>query len=232
VTNLADLNWVQVDRAAARRVLLVPLGSVEQHGPHLPLDTDTRIALAVAGAAAEAREDVAVAPPITFGASGEHAGFPGTLSIGTPALTQLLVELGRDASRDWEAMLLVNAHGGNRDAVEAALARLRAESRHCAAFHVTPAGGDAHAGRAETALLLHLDPRAVLLDAREPGEVAPVSELMDRLRRDGVRSVSANGVLGDPVGATAEEGARVLAKLVAGCTRALDALFTAERAHA
>jgi creatinine amidohydrolase len=225
------LNWVQVD-CATRRVLLVPVGSLEQHGPHLPLDTDTRIALAVADRAAAGREDVAVAPPITFGASGEHADFAGTLSIGTPALTELLLELGRDASRDWEAMLLVNAHGGNRDAVDVALARLRAEGRLCAAFHATPAGGDAHAGRTETALLLHLDPRAVRVDAWEPGEVAPVSALMDRLRRDGVRSVSENGVLGNPVGATAEEGERLLAELIDGCTRALDALFMAERAHA
>ena len=231
MTNLADLNWVQVD-GAALRVLLVPIGSVEQHGPHLPLDTDTRIALAVADGAAATREDVAVAPPIAFGASGEHAGFAGTLSIGTPALTQVLLELGRDASRDWDAMLLVNAHGGNGDAVDAAIARLRVESRRCAAFHVMPAGGDAHAGRTETALLLHLDPTAVQHDRAEAGETRPVSVLMDRLRRDGVRSVSPNGVLGDPAGASAEEGERLLAELVAGCTRALDALFTAERAHA
>ena len=231
MTNLADLNWVQVD-GAALRVLLVPIGSVEQHGPHLPLDTDTRIALAVADGAAATREDVAVAPPIAFGASGEHAGFAGTLSIGTPALTQVLLELGRDASRDWDAMLLVNAHGGNGDAVDAAIARLRVESRRCAAFHVMPAGGDAHAGRTETALLLHLDPTAVHHDRAEAGETRPVSVLMDRLRRDGVRSVSPNGVLGDPAGASAEEGERLLAELVVGCTRALDALFTAERAHA
>ena len=231
MTNLADLNWVQVD-ATPRRALVVPVGSLEQHGPHLPLDTDTRIALAVASGAASGREDVAVAPPITFGASGEHADFAGTLSIGTPTLTQLLLELGRDASRDWEAMLLVNAHGGNRDAVDAALARLRAESRRCAAFHVTPAGGDAHAGRTETALLLHLDPTAVQYDKAEPGDTRPVSALMDHLRRDGVRSVSANGVLGDPGGATAAEGERLLAELIGACTRALDALFPAERAHA
>jgi creatinine amidohydrolase len=233
VTNLVDLNWVQVDRAP-RRALLVPLGSLEQHGPHLPLDTDTRIAVAVAGRAASARgrDGVAVTPPIAIGASGEHAGFPGTLSIGTPALIQLLVELGRDAARDWEAMLLVNAHGGNRDAVDGAVARLRAEGRRCAAFHVSPAGGDAHAGRTETALLLHLDPAVVRVDLMEPGELAPVIALIDRLRRDGVRPVSPNGVLGDPVGATVEEGERLLGELIAGCTRALDALLVAEAAHA
>jgi creatinine amidohydrolase len=231
VTNLPDLCWTEVDRAA-RRVVLVPLGSLEQHGPHLPLDTDTRIAMAVATRAAGFRNGAAVAPPITVGASGEHAGFPGTLSIGTPALTELLVELGRDAARDWETMLLVNAHGGNRDAIDAALARLHAEGRRVGAFHVTAAGGDAHAGRTETSLLLHLDPGAVNLARAEPGELAPAHELMDRLRSEGVRAVSPNGVLGDPVGASAIEGERLLANLVADCARALEALLVAESVHA
>jgi creatinine amidohydrolase len=231
VTNLPDLCWTEVDRAA-RRAVLVPLGSLEQHGPHLPLDTDTRIAVAVASGAARGREGVAVAPPVAFGASGEHAGFPGTLSIGTPALTEMLVELGRDASRDWEAMLLVNAHGGNRDAAEAAMARLHDEGRRVAVFHVSPPGGDAHAGRTETSLLLHLDPGAVRPDHAQPGEVAPVSTLIGRLRAEGVRSVSPSGVLGDPVGACAEEGERLLAGLIAACTAALEALLVPDSVHA
>jgi mycofactocin system creatininase family protein len=210
----------------------VPLGSLEQHGPHLPLDTDTRIAEAVAAGAASGPDGVFVAPAVAFGASGEHAGFPGTLSIGTPALTALLVELGRDATRDWESLLLVNAHGGNRDAIDAAVSRLRAEGRRSAVFHVTPAGGDAHAGRTETALLMHLCPDAVRLDVAEAGELAPVGELIDRLRRDGVRSVSPNGVLGDPRDATAEEGGRLLSELIAGCAHALDTLLLAEPARA
>jgi creatinine amidohydrolase len=211
--------------------VLVPLGSLEQHGPHLPLDTDTRIAVAVAGRAADGRDGVMVAPPVAFGASGEHAAFPGTLSIGTQALTDLLVELGRDAARDWDALLLVNGHGGNRDGVEAALSRLQAEGRRAAVFHVSPPGGDAHAGRAETSLLLHLAPAAVRVELAEPGERAPVGTLIDRLRHEGVRAVSPNGVLGDPAGATAEEGERLLAELVSACTRALDALRVAEPVH-
>ncbi len=112
----------------------------------------------------------------------------------------MLIELGRDAARDWPAMLLVNAHGGNRDAVSAAVARLRYEGRRCEAYHVAPASGDAHAGRTETALLLHLCPDAVRLELAQAGETAPVGALIDRLRRDGVRAVSPNGVLGDPRG--------------------------------
>ena len=210
---------------AVRRAVLVPLGSLEQHGPHLPLDTDTRIAVAVARGAAASRDGVAAAPPVAFGSSGEHSGFAGTLSIGTDALRSVLVELGRDATRDWEAMLLVNGHGGNVDAVSAAVDLLRGEGRCCAAFHVTPDSGDAHAGLTETSLLLHLAPESVRLDLAEAGERRAVSELIDRLRSEGVRSVSANGVLGDPRAASAADGHRLLDELIAGCVAALDALL-------
>jgi mycofactocin precursor peptide peptidase len=219
------LNWVQVD-GAERRAVIVPLGSLEQHGPHLPLDTDTRIAVAVAAAAAGQRQGVAVAPPLAFGASGEHDAFPGTVSIGTAALIDVLVELGRDASRHWGGLLFVNAHGGNRDAVCAALTRLTAEGRRCTAFLVAPRNGDAHAGRTETSLLLHLDPAAVRGEHAEPGETRPITELIGRLRTEGVRSVSPNGVLGDPAGATAAEGRRLLERATADCVAALDALLS------
>lgn len=234
MTNLSDLNWLEVD-GGARRVLLVPLGSLEQHGPHLPLDTDTRIALAVARGAARGRYGVAVAPPVAFGSSGEHAAFAGTLSIGTRVLCEVLVELGRDASRDWNALLFVNGHGGNVDAVRAAVARLRAEGCRCEEFSVSPAVGDAvspamgdaHAGMTETSLMLHLDPGAVRLDLAEPGERRPIAELIDRLRADGVRSVSPNGVLGDPRGATAADGRRLYDELIARCGAAIDGLLVA-----
>ena len=73
--------------------IMIPLGSTEQHGPHLPLDTDTRIATAVArGAAKHLEHGWLVAPAIAYGASGEHQSFAGTISIGTEALTMLLVE--------------------------------------------------------------------------------------------------------------------------------------------
>lgn len=231
VFELAHATWRQAD-ARARRAVVVPLGSIEQHGPHLPLDTDTRIAVAVAAGIASARAGVALAPAVAFGASGEHAAFPGTLSVGTSALRELLVELGRDATRHWGALLLVNAHGGNHDAVSAAVARLRAEGRRCDAFAAAPAGGDAHAGRTETAILLHLDPSTVDLELAEPGEPRPVGELMDRLRSDGVRSVSPNGVLGDPRGATAAEGGRLLAGVIEAGTAVLDDLLARVPAHA
>ena len=173
-----------------------------------------------------------MAPPIAFGASGEHDAFPGTLSIGTAALAEVLVELGRDASRHWDALLLVNGHGGNHDAVSAAaVRRLAGEGRRCAAFSVAPADADAHAGRTETVVALHLDPAAVRREQAEPGETRPLADLIDRLRRDGVRPVSPNGVLGDPSGASASEGRRLLDELVAGCVARLDGLLSDVAVH-
>ena len=123
---LASAHWPDIE-AGARRVLVVPVGSLEQHGAHLPLDTDTRIAVAVAQRACAGKDGVGLAPAIAIGASGEHADFPGTLSVGHVALSTLLVELGRHASLHWPTMLLVNGHGGNTGAIGDALGKLRAD---------------------------------------------------------------------------------------------------------
>ena len=221
---LARARWPDVE-AGPRRLLVVPVGSLEQHGPHLPLDTDTRIAEAVARQACAGRAGVALAPAFCVGASGEHADFPGTLSIGTEALTACLIELGRHASLHWAALLLVNGHGGNATAVEAAVGRLRYEGRAALAWHAGLPTGDAHAYRFETSVMLALAPGAVRLDAAEPGDARPISQIMPVLRERGVRAVSGNGVLGDPAGASAAEGERLLARLTQGLASVLDGLL-------
>ena len=114
---LAGATWRQVEATGARTVLAVPLGSLEQHGPHLPLDTDTRIAGAVAAGLAARCEGVTVAPAVPYGASGEHADFPGTLLVGHEVLADLLVELVRSARRSFAGVVFVNAHGGNEEAL-------------------------------------------------------------------------------------------------------------------
>lgn len=208
-------------------VVLVPVGSCEQHGPHLPLDTDTRIAVEVAIRAA-GRVDpsgraVAVAPPIAVGASGEHHGFAGTLSIGTDALRTVIVELVRSA--DWaEHVVFVNGHGGNAGAMKAALDELRHEGRSAHGWWPVVPAGDAHAGRTETSIMLAIDPSVVRLDRAEAGNTSPLSVLAPRLRASGVRAVSANGVLGDPRGASAVEGEAILDDLTADLVTMVSAL--------
>jgi mycofactocin precursor peptide peptidase len=198
--------------------LIIPLGSTEQHGPHLPLDTDTRIADAVARAVAERLAgDWMLAPAISYGASGEHQGFPGTVSIGTSALQLLLVEYGRSAC-DWAARLVfVNGHGGNVAAVAAATTLLREEGRDVAWCPCSALGADAHAGHTETSVLLHISPEDVRTEDWVRGNVAPLSELIPRMRDGGIAAVSAVGVLGDPTSASAAEGERIFAEMVDTC---------------
>jgi len=200
--------------SAAASVLLVPVGSLEQHGPHLPLDTDTRIAVALAGAVADQRTDALVAPAIAIGSSGEHEGFAGTLSIGSDVLNLVLVELVR-SNRDFAHVVFVNGHGGNLDAMQRATAQIVAEGHSVVAFSPSVLGGDAHAGRTETSLMLHLDPSVVRLDLATVGATEPLVELLPLMRTGGVRAVSPNGVLGDPSGASADEGAELFARLAA-----------------
>jgi creatinine amidohydrolase len=215
VTDLAGLTSPETAELAAGGALLaVPVASTEQHGPHLPLSTDTDLAVALCARLAAARPGVVVAPPVAFGASGEHEGFAGTLSIGQEALELLLVELCRSATMTFSRVLLVSTHGGNAGPVRRASDRLRGESRDVQVW-VPRWRGDAHAGRAETSLQLALAPGAVRLNRAEAGDTRPIAELMPALRASSVKAVSPNGVLGDPAGASAAEGAAMLGELAA-----------------
>ncbi|MDQ2662154.1 MAG: mycofactocin biosynthesis peptidyl-dipeptidase MftE [Actinomycetota bacterium] len=242
---MVDRPWPTVGRP----VVLVPLGSTEQHGPHLPLDTDVVVASVVCDALvlrAQATRpngterdadagggvDLVVAPAIAYGASGEHQEFTGTISIGTEALTLLLVEYGRSACTWAQRVVFVNGHGGNVDALATAVPLLIGEGRPVAWLPCVPATRpsaaaeatsvpdalfvDAHAGRSETAIMLAHSADRVHANRLEPGNTAPISQLLAELRDGGTRRVAPNGVLGDPRGATAVEGAALLDAIVTG----------------
>ncbi len=227
---LDSLTWPEVAAVAASSLLAVPVGSTEQHGPHLPLTVDTDIAAALAETLARERDDVLLAPAVSYGSSGEHAGFAGTLSVGQEAVESVLVELGRSADA-FAGVVLVSGHGGNAAPLARAVARLRREGRRVLPWSPTGSPTDTHAGRTETSVMLALRPETVRTHLAEPGDVRPLPELLPHLRASGVRAVSANGVLGDPVGATAEEGRRILAAwssdLLTATARWADATKTA-----
>jgi len=209
--NIATNTWSQIANREST-VLLLPLGSCEQHGPHLPLDTDTQIAQHLCAQAAQQDNRILIAPSLSITASGEHAGFPGTLSIGTDALTQVLIEIVRSA--DWcNGVVFVNGHGGNTDAVNAAVRTLKSEQRNVAAWWPRIEHGDAHAGASETSMMLAINPEQVNMAKAEVGATQPLSQLETQLRSGGVRAVSANGVLGDPTTATSEHGLSLLSQL-------------------
>ncbi|WP_051472311.1 mycofactocin biosynthesis peptidyl-dipeptidase MftE [Patulibacter minatonensis] len=219
--HLSTRTWPDLE-AARGRTLVVPVGATEQHGPHLPLTVDTDIAVAVAARLAEGRDDVLVAPPVHYGASGEHQAFPGTLSIGLEVTELVLVELGRSATHTVDRVVFLSTHGGNASAVARAAARLRDEGRDARGW--SPRwGGDAHAGRAETSLMLAIAPDRVRTADARPGNTGALVDLLPAMREGGVVAVSDNGILGDPTGATAAEGEALLSRAAAELGAVLDA---------
>lgn len=198
--------------AAAERaesLLVVPIGATEQHGPHLPLTTDTEIAVALADRVAAAVDGVVVAPPLAYGSSGEHQAFPGTLSIGGEATERVLVELCRSATETWSRVLLLCAHGGNAEPLARAVARLRAEGRDVRTWSPPWPADDLHAGDTETSIMLALAPERVG-PARPVGAAGGLAELLEPMRQGGVAAVSPNGVLGDARTASAAKGTMLL----------------------
>ena len=220
---LGRTTWTEHWQPTRRPLLVVPVGSCEQHGPHLPLDTDTRIAMALADGLAQKFDEgeLLVTPPLTITASGEHASFPGTLSVGSEVFEQIIVELVRSA--DWSAgVVLVNGHGGNRGAVQRAVRLLRSEQRKVLAWWPRVSGGDAHAGETETSMMLAIAPDLVRMHRAEVGNTEPLADLVEELRDGGVRSVSPNGVLGDPRHATESHGRNLLTLLSIDLVAAVD----------
>lgn len=204
-------------------VAVLPVGSHEQHGPHLPLATDTLIACAIADRLAAAYP-VRRLPPLTVSCSHEHEHWPGTVSISAPTLHAVVRDIAESLRRSGTpALAVINGHGGNyvlRNAVQESSAAggpmalfPTAEDWRAAAAAadvLTTPHSDMHAGELETSILLHTSPRSV-----RPGYEA-ADHLCDergQLLTHGMRAYTRSGVIGRPSLASADKGQRVLAAL-------------------
>lgn len=234
---MSEVDWSRLKAhelralAAANAVVILPIASIEQHGPHLPVMTDTRLGLEVAHRAARkayATRPVVVTPAVWSGLSEHHMPFGGTLILSHDTfrrvLRDLIVSLTRHGFRD---VLIANSHGGNEVAMRQIADELSSEvdATLVAATYVTEAAaeigalledqdGIQHACEGETAMMMALEPE--LVDASDLGSIgAPGPAGFLKAGRAGYRwrpfaHVTADGVSGVPARATAEKGARLL----------------------
>jgi creatinine amidohydrolase len=230
--NFAYLTWKQVDTLPRESTLLVlPTAAIEQHGHHLPLATDTLINNLLLGKALEKAPSelpIYALPPVCYGKSNEHLGFPGTLSLSAQTFMAVVRDLGSSiAASGFKKLVLYNTHGGNTSLVDVLARDLRAEFglRTFSLFGSPGAAFEGvsqqertygfHAGEIETAYLLHAMPSLVHGEEYTANYIARVEE-PNLLKPEGsaanfawlTRDIAPSGVMGDPSAATAANGAR------------------------
>ena len=246
------MNWDQLtspEIAALDRehtVVILPIGSVEQHGNHMPLGTDSMLAEAVAGAAARAADGVVVLPSPGYGFSAHHMRFPGSVTLRAETLMAVCEDIvGSVVQHGFRRILVVNGHGGNAGIIDvlastlghrhygnariACLTYFTLAQKQIAELRQSAAGGMGHACEFETSLLLHLHPELVRMERAETTYPAPGSDYLstDLIGAQAVRvyhdfgDLSPTGTLGDPSLASGEAGAAFFNASVA----ALDAFI-------
>jgi len=246
-----ELTWPQVKAAVEeRKVAVVPTATLEDHGKHLPIDTDVRLCLAVCERACEAAADRAVlVPPIIHGFTPHHMDFPGPITIGAETFIRYGVDVCTSLARHgFERILIVNGHGSNTPFVDI-IARLTVVQTGALAaavnYWAAPGvrevaeslresdlvGGMNHACEFETSIYLALRPDLVDMSkaARDLSHAPTKNYWTDLIAGDGPlammehwSAISESGVMGDPTKATAEKGERLLAAASAGIVELVD----------
>lgn len=238
--SIGDLTFLEIpERLRESSILCLPVGAIEQHGPHLPLNTDAVIAegftrLLVSGLGDDF--DLWQLPTISVSLSREHEWAPGTMSLSVPAFSTLVHEMGREIARAFPArnLLIVNGHGGNRGILEPLLLDLRRDFgiNGCAVHPLTLSKidvdvdvPDVHGAKAETSMMLALAPHLVRRDQITRFKSKPDADAIRRtVLEPGVTwpwssddpRISDTGIIGDVSAASEDFGRHIL-------DRALDA---------
>jgi creatinine amidohydrolase len=253
--NFAYLTWKQVDALPrATTLLLLPTAAIEQHGHHLPLATDTLINNLLLGKALDlvpAELPIYALPPVCYGKSNEHIGFPGTLSVSAQTFLAVVRDLGASiAAAGFKKVVLYNTHGGNTSLVDVLARDLRAEFglRTFSLFGSAGAPFEGvkeqertygfHAGEIETAFLLHATPELVRAGEYTSNYIARVDR-PELLKPEGssanfawlTKDIAPSGVMGDPTPATAENGERWSNEAAARVAEILVAMYNFEPRH-
>jgi creatinine amidohydrolase/Fe(II)-dependent formamide hydrolase-like protein len=231
-----ELTWRQA-RARIKKmdVALLPVGSVEQHGPHLPLDTDAFDADYLARRVAEASSDPKplVLPAMSYGVSYHHADFVGTVSISNDTLAKMIYEIGMSVSRNGiRKLVIINGHGGNSPALNYAAQMINRDARIFVCvdtgetsdvdiYKIVETPNDVHAGEIETSTGLAARPELVQMDQAKKHIPKFSSGYLDFTSKRGVlwyaytRKISTSGVMGDPTKASAAKGEKIWEIMIA-----------------
>src|SRR6185312_1412143 len=236
VRRLAEMHWPEVRAAldAGTRTVVAGAGSMEQHGPHLPFQTDTLLGTVLADAVGSRLDQVIVGPTIPFGVSEHHMAFPGTITLDTATFKEVVRQYVASLARHgFENVVVLPSHGGNfgplaqlfeetGGRIEGArflpytdlMGFIEVMNQEAAKDDITPQIAGAHAGETETSMVLAEQPRLVLMDLAEEGFVGTFDGEASRLIfREGMTALTANGILGDARPAQAERGRRYLDSL-------------------
>jgi len=231
--HLDRMTWAEVKAEIknGRDTVIVPLGSTEQHGRHMPLGTDAVLGDEIGWALAD-RLEAFMAPTVRFGCSEHHLSFAGTISLGEETFKRVVSDVAASLSRHgFRRIVLLPTHGGNFKPLAEAVAELKpvenvkviaftdleglvnAAFASSGSFGVNPAQSGAHSGEWETSLMLALRPEQVKMEHAAAGFVGDLSEIMAKVF-DGIQNLDQNGVLGDPRPATAAAGDQYFEQIV------------------
>jgi len=234
---IEEMNWPSIRKAidSGFRTVLIPVGSIEQHGPHLPIFTDALLAYALCERVANRLGRTLVAPVIRPGCSEHHLSFPGTISI-SPSMHQKMVDayVGSLINAGFRNFVIIPTHGGNFEPLRKGFSALkkkypkaniygyfdlqrfvRAMNDVAAQFGVSPEAAGAHSGFSETSCVLAVRKDLVDTMSATPGYVGPFDEKVSRLIiKKGMAAFTKNGVLGDPSRSSTEAGQKIIQNLV------------------